>query len=219
SHKLDEADSEAALQSILRNVKTQARLVEDLLDVSRIVSGKLDLDIQPVELQSVILEAISTLRPEAEAKGISLRAVLDAAVGNVSGDPHRLLQIIWNLLSNAIKFTPKGGSIEICLERAGSEAHSQAQIEVRDTGIGISAEFLPFVFERLRQADSSSTRPHGGLGLGLAIVRHLTELHCGEVRANSPGIGQGATFSITLPLRAQPPTTVAQSRHEDETLL
>lgn len=203
SHKLNEAASEAALQSILRNVQIQARLVEDLLDVSRIVYGKLDLNIQPVELEPLILEAINTVRPEAEAKNIGLRAVLDAGAGTVSGDPHRLLQIIWNLLSNAIKFTPKGGRIEVCLERDGS----QARIEVHDSGEGISAEFLPFVFERLRQADSSNTRPHGGLGLGLAIVRHLTELHGGEVQAESAGLDQGSTFTVKLPLRIAAATT------------
>jgi PAS domain S-box-containing protein len=211
SHKLDETASEDALHSILRNVKTQTRLVEDLLDVSRIITGKLDLETCPLEMEPIILEAIATVRAEAEAKDISLRTVLDSGAGTILGDRDRLLQVIWNLLSNAIKFTPRGGRIEVKLERA--DAHTQLQ--VCDSGIGISAEFLPFVFDRLRQADSSNTRPHGGLGLGLAIVQHLVQLHSGEVQAQSAGMGQGSTFTVKLPLRVSqapsPPLTVERN--------
>jgi PAS domain S-box-containing protein len=196
SGKLDQPATERAIEAIERAARAQAQLIEDLLDVSRITSGKLRLDVRPIELQPVVEAAIESVRPGAEAKGMQLELVLDRNAGVVSGDPERLQQVVWNLLSNAIKFTPRGGRIQVCLQRVDSHV----EIAVSDTGQGIDPEFLPHVFERFRQADSSSTRTHGGLGLGLAIVRHLVELHGGRVRAQSPGEGQGATFVVELPL-------------------
>jgi PAS domain S-box-containing protein len=184
------------LETIERNVKIQAQLINDLLDVSRIISGKLRLDVQPVDLASVIQAAIDSVQPAAEAKGIRIQRVLDPLAAKISGDPGRLQQVVWNLLSNAIKFTPGGGRVQVLLERV----NSHLEITVSDTGVGIVPEFLPHVFDRFRQVDGSSTRRHGGLGLGLAIVRHLVELHGGSVRAKSGGEGQGATFIVALPL-------------------
>jgi signal transduction histidine kinase/CheY-like chemotaxis protein len=186
------------MEAIERNVKMQSRLIEDILDVSRIVTGKFSLDVRPLNLVLPIEAALDAVRPAAEAKKIELRVVLDRQAGPVTGDPHRLQQVIWNLLSNAIKFTPPGGQVEVRLERIAS----QIEIRVTDTGQGISAEFLPYVFDRFRQADSTSTRRHGGLGLGLAIVRHLIEIHGGTTQALSQGEGQGATFVVRLPLLA-----------------
>lgn len=185
-----------ALETIERNARVQARLIEDLLDLSRIITGKLKLQAKPVDLPLVIDAAIDSVRPTAAAKGIRLIPVLDSAATPVMGDAHRLQQVAWNLLSNAIKFTPAGGTVEALLTCQGS----QAELVVSDTGAGIAPDFLPYVFERLRQADSSSTRRHGGLGLGLAIARHLVELHGGSIGAASPGLGKGATFTVTLPL-------------------
>jgi signal transduction histidine kinase/CheY-like chemotaxis protein len=185
-----------ALESIKRNAKLQTQIIEDLLDVSRIVSGKLHLDLQPDELAPIINAAIEVMRPAASAKSIHLPAPLDAQVGPVMVDPYRMEQVISNLLSNAIKFTPSGGRVEIQLERLDSEV----SLSVSDTGSGISPEFLPHVFERFRQADGSSTRNYGGLGLGLAIVRHLVELQGGKIVAESKGKGEGATFRVILPL-------------------
>jgi len=201
--KYDEATAARALEVIERNAKSQTQLIDDLLDVSRIVSGKLRLDVRLVELVPLIKAAIDSVRPAAEAKEIRLQTIFDPLVGPISGDPNRLQQIVWNLLSNAIKFTPKGGQIDVRLERIGSNA----QITVSDTGIGIDPEFLPYIFDRFRQADSTTTRKHGGLGLGLAIVRHLVELHGGTIEARSEGTGQGATFRISLPLAAEQPRT------------
>jgi CheY-like chemotaxis protein len=171
-------------------------LIEDLLDVSRIVTGKIHIDPRPVELMPVIESAIDQVRAAAETKNIRLFHTLDVKTGPVSGDPDRLQQIVWNLLSNAIKFTPEGGRVEIRLERTDTSI----DIIVSDTGVGINKDFIPFVFERFRQADSSSTRAHGGLGLGLSIVRHLVELHNGSVEVESFGEGQGATFRVKLPV-------------------
>ncbi len=193
---LDEETFSRAVETIERNAKLQARLIDDMLDVSRIISGKLRLDAQPVDLTSVINAAVDTSRPAADAKDIRVQVVLDFGAGAILGDPVRLQQVIWNLLSNAIKFTPKGGRVQIQLERV----NSHVEITVSDTGTGIDQEFLPHVFERFRQADSSITRRHGGLGLGLAIVRHLVELHGGTVSASNRGEGQGAVFLVTLPL-------------------
>ena len=193
---LDEETFARAVETIERNAKLQARLIDDMLDVSRIISGKLRLDAQPVDPTSVINAAVETSRPAADAKDIRLQVVLDFGAGVVLGDPVRLQQVIWNLLSNAIKFTPKGGRVQIQLERI----NSHVEISVSDTGPGIDQEFLPHVFERFRQADSSITRKHGGLGLGLAIVRHLVELHGGTVEASNRGDGKGATFLVKLPL-------------------
>jgi PAS domain S-box-containing protein len=198
SNKLDARASADALETIERNAKAQSQLIEDLMDVSRIITGKLRLDVQTVNLASVVESAIASLKPAAEARSIRLQPVLDPRAGPVSGDPTRLQQVAWNLLSNAIKFTPKGGRVEVRLERIDSHV----ELTVSDTGIGIKPEFLPFVFDRFRQADGTTTRAYGGLGLGLAIVRHLVELHGGTARVDSRGEGQGTTFSLMLPLRA-----------------
>nr|MDZ8097146.1 PAS domain S-box protein [Nostoc sp. DedSLP01] len=196
SQKLDAVKTTEALKTIERNAKLQAQLIEDLLDVSRILQGKLNLNVTPVDLTSVINGAIETVRLAAQAKLITIQTILPANVGQVAGDPSRLQQVVWNLLSNAIKFTPSGGKIEIRLERS----KGLTQITVTDNGKGISPEFLPFVFDYFRQADSTTTRKFGGLGLGLAIVRHLVELHGGTVSAQSLGEGLGATFTVRLPL-------------------
>jgi CheY-like chemotaxis protein len=196
--KLDEATYARALETIERNAKAQAKLIEDILDVSRIIMGKLRLNFQPVELAPVIESVLDAARPTAENKGVLLESLLDPLSGSISGDPDRLQQVAWNLVSNAVKFTPKGGRIEVRLERPGS----RIQLTVSDTGKGIRPDFLPHIFERFSQAESTSTRSHGGLGLGLAIVRHLVELHGGTVQAESQGEGRGATFVVTLPIRA-----------------
>ncbi|MBW4577108.1 MAG: response regulator [Aphanothece sp. CMT-3BRIN-NPC111] len=196
TRKFDEAKTAKALETIERNARSQFQMIEELLDVSRIIRGKLQLNIRQVDLIPVIEAAIDTLRPAAEAKGMAIESVLDISVGSVSGDSDRLQQVVWNLVSNAIKFTPSTGRVEVRLTRVDD----YAQIQVRDTGKGISPEFLPYVFERFRQENSSITRSHGGLGLGLAIVRHLVELHGGTVRAESAGIDLGATFIVRLPL-------------------
>lgn len=180
------------------NTKSLAQLIEDVLDVSRIIQGKLSLNLQRVELVPVVEAAIETVHPAADAKEIRIECRFDSDIGIVIADVNRLQQVIWNLLSNAVKFTPKGGKVEVQLQRI----NSRVQIRVSDNGSGIPPEFLPFVFDRFRQADSSSTRSHGGLGLGLAIVRHLVELHGGTVSAESPGIGKGATFIVNLPMKA-----------------
>ncbi len=192
----DAADLDEGLKAIQRNARAQTQLIEDLLDMSRIVSGKVRLDVQWTGLPSVIDAAIESVRPSADAKGIRLRKILDPHAGPVSGDPTRLQQIVWNLLSNAIKFTPKGGKVDVLLERV----NSHLEITVHDSGIGIKPEFLSVIFDRFRQVDSSTTRVFGGLGLGLSIVKHLVELHGGTVRAKSPGEGQGSTFIVALPL-------------------
>jgi PAS domain S-box-containing protein len=184
-----------AVETIERNAKAQSQLIEDILDVSRIISGKMRIDARPVELASIIETAIESVRPAAEAKNIRLQRVADSNV-MISGDADRLQQIVWNLLSNAIKFTPKNGRVQIKLERV----NSHVEITVADNGIGIDAATLPFVFERFRQSDSSTTRKHGGLGLGLAIVRHLVELHGGTVQVASGGLNQGAVFTVAFPL-------------------
>jgi len=194
--RLDEASQVRALDVIERNTALQARLIEDLLDVSRIITGKLSLEVGPVDMASTVEAASDALRAAADAKEILLEFVLDHSTGPVSGDRNRLQQVVWNLVANAIKFTPNGGRVVIRVE----PEDGWARVSVRDTGIGIPAAFLPHIFERFRQADSTSTRSHGGLGLGLAIVRHLVELHGGTVEAQSPGEGQGATFIVKLPL-------------------
>ncbi|MBD1840901.1 response regulator [Coleofasciculus sp. FACHB-64] len=206
--KVDAAKMHRALETIERNARSQAQLVDDLLDISRIITGKIRLNVQTVDLLPAIQAAIDTVRPAADAKNIRLQSVLDPAAGPVLGDSERLQQIVWNLLSNAIKFTPKQGRVQIGLQRI----NSHIEIVVADTGQGISAEFLPYVFERFRQADGSITRSFGGLGLGLAIVRQLVELHGGTVHAQSPGEGQGATFTVKLPLLAVGPTAIEPER-------
>ena len=195
---LDGKTAARALETIERNADAQTRLVEDLLDISRIISGKLLLDTRPVEMAPVVNDAVSAVRPAAQAKNIAVITSIDSRAGLVLGDANRLQQVFWNLLSNAVKFTPKDGSIEVRL----GPSDSQVEFSVRDTGEGIGPEFLPYVFDRFRQADGSKTRKHGGLGLGLAIVRNLVEMHGGTVRAESEGQGRGATFSVRLPLLA-----------------
>ncbi len=192
----DQETLREGLAVIERNARAQTQLIEDLLDMSRIVSGKIRLDVQHVDLASVINAAVDLLKPSADARGLRLHRVLDPLASPVSGDPNRLQQVVSNLLSNAIKFTPKGGKIEILLERV----NSHVELTVSDTGQGISPDFLPHVFDRFRQADASTTRKYGGLGLGLSIVKQLVELHGGAVRAKSAGEGAGATFIVTLPV-------------------
>jgi signal transduction histidine kinase len=194
--RLDPATTARGLETIERNAEAQAQLVEDLLDISRIVTGKLHLDIQPVDLARVIEAARDVVRFAAQAKGIVLETWVDHTVGAVMGDAQRLQQVVWNLLANAIKFTPAGGRVHVRLER-GPRA---VRIVVSDSGVGISPEFLPHVFDRFRQADSSMTRKYGGLGLGPAIVRHIVEQHGGTVAAESAGEGRGATFTVELPI-------------------
>jgi signal transduction histidine kinase len=191
---------DAALEVIERNARAQAKLIEDLLDVSRIISGKLVLDVAEVDLQQVLMAAVEVVRPAAEAKQITLNIEIDPERTLTMGDPARLQQAVWNLLSNAVKFALHRGSVGVALKRAGD----LARISVTDDGIGIPFDFLPHVFERFRQADGSTTRVHGGLGLGLAIVRHIVELHGGSVSATSDGKDCGATFTIDLPIFIPP---------------
>ena len=193
---LADADVPRALETIERNAQVQAQLIEDLLDVSRIVSGKLRLDMRPIDIGEVVAEAIDTVRPTADARGVELTTAV-THVGPVSGDAHRLQQVVWNLLSNSIKFTPAGGTVHVRVE----QTDSMVRIVVTDTGQGIDAEFLPHVFDRFRQASSTPGQMRRkGLGLGLAIVRHLVEAHAGNVRAESEGAGKGATFMVEFPV-------------------
>jgi len=196
SGSVPEADWPRALEKVERNTRIQIRLVEDLLDVSGIRSGKLRLESRPVDLPSIIRAALDGVRPDAEAKEVRLEAEVETDVGRVAGDPLRLEQIIGNLLSNAVKFNPRGGQVTVRLERAGS----RARVKIIDSGKGIAPEILPHIFEPFRQADSTTTRAYGGLGLGLTIVRHLVELHGGSIHAESAGVGKGATFTVLLPL-------------------
>jgi signal transduction histidine kinase/ActR/RegA family two-component response regulator len=194
---LHEEAANRALETIERSARAQNRIIGDLLDVSRIINGQLDLNVRVLEPAPVIEAGVEAVRPAADAKGVRLQMMLDQKTGPIVGDSDRLQQIVWNLVSNAIKFTPRNGTVNVRLEKADSHA----VITVRDTGVGISPKFLPLVFDRFRQADSSSTRKQGGLGLGLAIVRHLVELHGGDVHAYSDGVGKGASFVVELPLR------------------
>jgi PAS domain S-box-containing protein len=204
-----------ALETIERNAKLQTQLVEDILNVSKIINGKLRLNIRPINLIPVIYNALEPLEAAINAKGITLKTNLDGSIGFVAGDSDRLQQVIWNVLSNAVKFTPEGGQIEIHLE----QVDTCSQIKICDTGIGIKADFLAHVFERFSQADGSTTRKYGGLGLGLAVARHLIELHGGSIQAESPGEGQGTTFTISLPLlptRSKPLTVEQSSCQEND---
>ncbi|OUL29075.1 hypothetical protein BV378_06730 [Nostoc sp. RF31YmG] len=210
NRQLNPAKTTQALEIIERNAKLQTRLIDDLLDVSRILRGKLSLNICVVDLVVTVEAALETVRLAAEAKSIQILTQLDPAVGKVEGDPSRLQQVVGNLLTNAVKFTPAGGRVEIQLHQVGSDA----QIQVTDTGKGISPDFLPYVFERFRQADDATTRKFGGLGLGLAIVRHIVELHDGSVQVASPGEGLGASFTVTLPV-----ITAVSPKSEDKELL
>ncbi|HYU42372.1 MAG TPA: ATP-binding protein [Vicinamibacteria bacterium] len=194
--RLDEATTARALEAIERNAAAQAQVISDILDLSRMVGAKFRLKVRPLQLAPIVAAAIEPLIPAASAKHLRFQTVLDPAAGLVAGDPDRLRQIVWNLVSNAVKFTPRGGGITVRLER---DAPAGVRLSVEDTGVGIPAELLPHVFERFRQGDSSSTRSHGGLGLGLAVARHLVELHGGTVEARSEGEGLGATFTVVLP--------------------
>ena len=194
--QVDEATRAKAIDTIMRNSNSQVQLIDDLLDIGRITSGKLRLDVQSVDLSPVIQAALEAVRPAALAKSIQIEASLDPAAGPITGDPSRLQQVVWNLLSNAVKFTPVGGRVETTLR----QARPHVEIVIRDTGAGIAPDLLPHVFERFRQGDSSSTRQHSGIGLGLALVKHLVELHGGSAAAESGGAGQGATFTVQLPL-------------------
>ncbi|HKO62958.1 MAG TPA: CHASE domain-containing protein [Pyrinomonadaceae bacterium] len=196
SGSLESETAQRAIETIKRNAKSQAQIIDDILDVSRIITGNLYLELHPIELESVLEAAVNVVRPTAEAKGIQIDLNLDQEPIAVSGDINRLQQVFWNLLSNAVKFTPSGGTVSVTLRRVAL----QAEIVVSDTGPGISSEFLPFVFDRFRQADSTSTRHHGGLGLGLAIARHLIEIHGGMIEATSAGLGEGSTFTVRLPV-------------------
>jgi len=204
--KLDPVATSRAIEVIRRNARMQVQMVDDLLDVSSIITGKLRLSVEPVDLGTIIIAAVDGVLPAAEAKGIRLQLQLDSPAGQVSGDPDRLQQVAWNLISNSIKFTPRGGRVIVGLNRV----ESHLELTVSDTGKGIAPEFLPHVFDRFRQADASTTRAFGGLGLGLAIVRQLTELHGGTVRAESEGEGRGSSFTISLPLMAVRDTEGAQ---------
>jgi PAS domain S-box-containing protein len=194
--RLDEKTIARAVEAITRAAQAQDQIISDLLDVSRIISGRLRLDVRPLQLIQVLETAIEAMRPAIDAKQIRLLTLLDPAAGPMAGDPDRLRQVFWNLLSNAVKFTPRNGCIQILSQRADSHI----EIIVSDTGVGIETQFLPYVFDRFRQGDSGTNRQSGGLGLGLAIVRHLVELHGGTVRAESKGTGQGASFTVKLPI-------------------
>ncbi|HKU90507.1 MAG TPA: PAS domain S-box protein [Steroidobacteraceae bacterium] len=189
-------DHKRGLETIERNARVQGEIIADLLDMSRIISGKVQLDVQSIDLAEVINAALDAVKLSIEAKKLRLRVTLDARAGRLRGDPGRLQQVIWNLLTNAVKFTPSGGRIDVVMERV----NSHVEVCVEDSGVGIKPEFLAFVFDRFRQADSSTTRRHGGLGLGLSIVKHLVELHGGSVRVKSAGEGQGSTFIVALPI-------------------
>jgi len=195
-NRLDEKTFKMAVEIVERNARTQQQIVDDILDVSRIITGHLRFDTEPTDLRGVVEAAVDTVRHAAAAKNINLRAEFEPGVGPVMGDPRRLQQVVWNLLSNAVKFTPIGGEVRACVGREGAHA----RITVSDNGPGIKPNFLPYVFDRFRQGDQSTTRVHGGLGLGLSIVRHLVELHGGSVRAASDGDGRGSTFTVELPL-------------------
>ncbi|MBA2528262.1 MAG: response regulator [Pyrinomonadaceae bacterium] len=211
SGRLDQATMARAFETIDRNAKSQAQLIEDILDASRVITGRLRLNLGPVDVASVINSAIDSVQLAADSKGIQLEVTLDPSVRHTLGDSSRLQQVVWNLLANAIKFTPSGGRVEVRVERA----NAALQVCVSDTGQGISAEFLPFIFDRFRQADSTSTRAHGGLGLGLSIVRHLVELHGGSVEAQSAGLGSGTTFLIRLPLAVNKDPAKARKKRSE----
>jgi signal transduction histidine kinase len=207
--KPDEATVARGVEVIERNAQTQAQLIEDILDASRVITGSLRLNRGPVDLATVINAAADSVRLGAETKGVQLAVILDPAARHLQGDASRLQQVVWNLLANAIKFTPEGGTVRLRLRRAGTHV----EIEVTDSGDGITPDFLPYVFERFRQADTGSRRRYGGLGLGLAIVRHIVELHGGTVTAESEGEGHGSTFRVLLPISPEPERTGAAPLH------
>jgi signal transduction histidine kinase/CheY-like chemotaxis protein len=204
-----------AMDVIAESAQAQAQLIDDILDTSRIITGRFQLDAQPVEIECIFQAVIDVVRPNAELKGVALNTMIDARREVVLGDADRLRQAIWNLLSNAVKFSNEGGRVEARLARAGK----QIEITVSDTGVGIDSQFMPHIFERFRQADGARTRGHGGLGLGLAITRHIVEMHGGDVSASSPGKGQGATFKIRLPLTSTASASRAQSAERQRPVL
>ena len=212
--EVEGASAERAIETIERNARSQARLIDDLLDVSRIITGNLRLELHPLNLAPIVAAALDALRPTADAKGLQLQTNFSPASCLVRGDANRLRQVIWNLLSNAIKFTPRGGRVQIDLECVDSAV----RLKVRDTGEGISSEFIPYVFDRFRQAEGSISRRQGGLGLGLAVVRHLVELHGGNVSAESNGLGTGSTFTVDLPMAQErrDPARAEERRREVE---
>jgi signal transduction histidine kinase/CheY-like chemotaxis protein len=212
SGKLDESQMSRALETIERNARSQSQLIDDLLDVSRIITGKLQIEARPVDLNAVIEAAVDAVRPAIEAKAINFENGVDAEAGLVRGDPNRLQQIFWNLFSNAVKFTPERGKVRVQAQRAGSVI----RISVSDSGVGITPEFLPYIFDRFRQADGSTTRVHGGLGLGLSIVKHLVQLHQGKVEVQSEGKNEGACFTISLPVAFKAPTIAAENSAKAE---
>src|SRR5262249_25704887 len=197
-----------AIETIERNATSLTQIVEDVLDISRIVSGKIRLNVQPVDVPDIVRNAIDVISPAAEAKGVRIEAVLDPHAAPISGDPERLQQVLWNLRSNAFKFTNRAGRVQVRLERVDSHV----EVAVSDTGIGIPPEFLPHVFERFRQADAGIARERGGLGLGLAIARQLTEMHGGTIEVSSGGVGKGSTFQLKLPLMVVHPARQDQPR-------
>ena len=210
SNRLDSKSAAKAIETIERNARSQTQIIEDLLDVSRIITGKIHLENSLINLDSLILSAVDSVRPTAKTKGINLLIEIESEDIRILGDAERLKQILWNLLTNAVKFTPKGGNIGVKLARM----ESTVQITVKDDGQGIDGNFLPFVFERFRQADGTTTRTHGGLGLGLSIVRYLVEMHGGNVQAESEGAGKGSVFIINLPVAAAVNKS-AEAHHED----
>ncbi|MEP6912091.1 MAG: ATP-binding protein, partial [bacterium] len=212
SGKLDEPQMTRAFETIERNARSQSQLIDDLLDVSRIITGKLQIEPRPVDVSAVIEAAIDAVRPSFEAKNIQFETVMDQEDNSVPGDPNRLQQIFWNLFSNAAKFTPEGGHVRV----EGRRDSSVIRISVSDSGVGITPEFLPYIFDRFRQADGSTTRVHGGLGLGLSIVKHLVQLHHGSVEVESPGKNQGATFTVTLPLASQASSEISENAADPE---
>lgn len=204
--RLDEATAARGLEAIERNAEAQAQVISDILDLSRMVGAKFRLNVRPLQLAPIAAAALEPLMPAATAKALKVQTVLDPAAGLVVGDPDRLRQVVWNLAANAVKFTPRGGRVTVRVERI---PHGDVRLVVEDTGEGIAADFLPHVFERFRQGDASNTRSHGGLGLGLAVVRHLVELHGGTIEARSEGEGRGAAFTVVLPLADPAPPSAA----------
>jgi signal transduction histidine kinase/DNA-binding response OmpR family regulator len=212
SGRLDEPQMSRAFETIERNARSQSQLIDDLLDVSRIITGKLQIEPRPVDIRAVIEASIDAVRPSFEAKNIQFEIVMDQEGSLVPGDPNRLQQIFWNLFSNAAKFTPEGGHVRV----EGKCDSSEIRISVSDSGVGITPEFLPYIFDRFRQADGSTTRVHGGLGLGLSIVKHLVQLHQGSVGVESLGKNQGATFAVTLPIASASSTVTPENAAEPE---
>ena len=210
-NRVEAARVPKVLDIVARNAQSQAQLISDVLDVSRVITGRLRLRLQPVVVSRLVRDAMDTVRPAADAKGIALDLTVEGEPPRMNGDAERLRQVFWNLLSNAVKFTPTGGRVQVTIDRVDS----QIRVTIADTGMGIAPEFLPHAFDRFRQADQSFTRPHGGLGLGLAIVKHLVETHGGEVSVESDGAGHGTTFRVQLPIAGAQALAVAEPEADD----